>query len=216
MRKVILVLILPAVCAFAPCKMKYKEHYRITSLQLELLKVNGENKYHESILDPVTTITGTDSIMLYLRFENEFISTGVKTKKFPLYGSLGPVDTVQSLRVLMKTSGFDPVDLDSALFNSETGKRIELSSPNPLPGYYTSVRNPFVSFSSIQDFISKFNSRKEDVLFENLKDNGLILGLNQSIIPGDTNERKLDFVVTLSLTNGKTFSDTASATFGYK
>lgn len=202
--------------SFTYCKMKYKEHYRITSLQLELLKVNGQNKYGQSLLDPLDSFSNGDTVMLYLRFEHEFFSTGIKTASFPQQGSLGPADTIKSLKFFLQTPGGETMDIEDSLYNLITGERVELSAPKPLPGHYACLRNPVVSFSSVTDFISKFNSRQPQVLFEKLKDYGLILGLNPSILAGDTIERKVDFIVTLQLTNGKTLSDTTSAMFARK
>lgn len=82
MRTVILILVLLPVLAFAPCKMKYKEHYRIVTVQLELLKTNDQNIYKESILDPAPTMNSGDSIVLFFRFDCEFSAKGQKQKNF--------------------------------------------------------------------------------------------------------------------------------------
>lgn len=182
----------------------YKEHYKLTRMRIDLLIANGKGTYGETNLKPIDVILEREEFYLHFLFANEFFSSGEKTKAYPRYGSKGPIDTIGFMHVKLVTRD-SIISLDSILHYVIDGNRVILEEPHPFPGMYACISNPKPEFRSIDDFIAKYNSRHDAVLFDELTGNGVVLKGTITDLP-DVHIGKI--ISVMSFTNGKMLADT--------
>ena len=195
---------------YPQCRMKYKEHYRLTILNIDLLQRSGEKENGEVVLKPASTITNGTEFYLHFRFAAEYFNVDKKTKAYPRYGSLGPLDTISTFHVMLHI-GESNVIMDSLLNYGCNGSRIWLESPRHNIPAHTLV-NPLPAFSSISDFTVKYNARHEAVRFDELERNGIVLkGVVTQEISSDP---EANMIALITFTDGRTLSDTLKVQWG--
>ncbi len=204
--------VLVAQSFYPVCRMKYKEHFLLKSMHCEILLPVGNNEHNELLLDSTSYISEGKNFLLHTRFGFEYFSLG-KTKSHPRAGSLGPTDTIQSLHVILKMNDGTVLKLDELLRYDSLDTRVVLKHPKPIPGYNWNLRNPKINYSSLSDFIEKYNFRQAGVLFDELEGNGILLSCtlpsSQSFVNGQT----LKIISTLTFTDGRMLADTVDVLY---